>query len=210
MTEKIKPLLISCSVLKAEILRLIEQGDLDVDVVFVSKLFHVDYALIEENLRPTIERNMNRSKNGIVLVYGDLCLGPNGEMKQLAAQYGIVKVDALNCTDCLLGGKGKSLTVDPNHELMILSPGMNGFFESVQAKAKKEGVEEEALKSLFNGLRGIVLLDTLDQAEEDRKAAEKIPTGLAILETKRIGLEGLKQVLTEALTLSRQKLQKQT
>jgi len=37
-----------------------------------------------------------------VLVYGDFWLGPNGEMKQLLAEYGLVKVDDLNCLDFLL------------------------------------------------------------------------------------------------------------
>jgi hypothetical protein len=44
-----------------------------------------------------------------VVVYGDLCLGFNGEMNVLMADYDVVKVDALNCIDCLLGGRGNLL-----------------------------------------------------------------------------------------------------
>jgi hypothetical protein len=199
MTEKTKPCIVSCSVLKAEIQKLVKQGDLDADLVFVSKYFHVDYSLIEENLRKTIQQNLPCSPQGIILVYGDLCLGPNNEMKKLAEEYGIVKVDALNCVDCLLGGKGKSLQVDPKHELMLMNPGMTGFFENIKEKARQEGVDEEALKGLFSGLKGIVLLDTLGESSKNREELEKLYTGLTILETKTVGLDDLKQVILEAI-----------
>lgn len=205
MTGKTKPCIISCSVLKAEIQKLVKQGDLDADLVFVSKYFHVDYSLIEENLRKTIQQNLPRSPQGIILVYGDLCLGPNNEMKKLAEEYGIVKVDALNCVDCLLGGKGKSLQVDPKHELMLMNPGMTGFFENIKEKARQEGVDEEALKGLFSGLKGIVLLDTLGESSKNREELEKLNTGLTILETKTVGLDKLKQVILEAMERNRQK-----
>jgi hypothetical protein len=104
LNEKVKPCLVSCSVLKEEIERLVKQGGLDADLVFVSKYFHVDYAVLEKNLRRVVENSLSRSHGGIVLVYGDLCLGPNDEMKKLTEEYGLVKVDALNCIDCLLGG----------------------------------------------------------------------------------------------------------
>ncbi len=199
MVPKTKPCVISCSVLQAELERLVEQGDLDVDLVFVSKYFHVDFGMLEENLRPVIQENLPNSPAGLVLVYGDLCLGANGEMKQLAKEYGIIKVDAHNCVDCLLGGKGKISQVDPNHELMVFSPGMVEFFEGVRQKAREEGIDENVLKSLFSGLKGIVLLDTLGQAKANRAEIEKMDTGLPILETKFVGLENLKQVMAEAL-----------
>ena len=50
MTEKAKPCLVSCSVLREEIEKLVKQGDLTVESVFVSKYFHVDYAQLEKNL----------------------------------------------------------------------------------------------------------------------------------------------------------------
>ena len=137
-------------------------------------------------------------------MYWDLCLGPNEEMKQLAAEYGIVKVDALNCTDCLLGGKGKVSEADPNHELLILSPGfVTGFFDNVKETAQREGIDEELLKSLFNGLKGIVFLDSLGDGEKSREEIEKMKTGLPILEMKAIGLENLKQVLLDAMEQNR-------
>jgi hypothetical protein len=208
MTQRTKICLISCSALKEELKMLVNRGDLDVDLVFVSKYFHVDFGLIEKNLRRTIEKTLPRYPAGTVLVYGDLCLGLNEEMKSLAEEYGLVKVDALNCTDCVLGGKGKSADADPNHELLILNPGLTDFFENVRAKAQQEGLDENAFKGLFSGLKGIVLLDTLGRLDKDKAALEKIDTGLVTLDIRTIGLGKLKDVITEAIEKNRKKQHK--
>jgi len=197
--EKTKPCLISCSVLKDEIERLKRKGDLDSDVVYVSKLFHVDYGILEKNLRRTIERTLPKVSGNPVLVYGDLCLGPNGEMKLLAQEYGLAKIDALNCIDCLVGGKGKIDEVDPYHELMFFDPGMIEFFQVMRKKLKQEGMDEEALQNMFSGIKGIVLLDTLGEVEKCKKEIENLHSGLEILEVKQVGLENLKLVLTDAI-----------
>jgi hypothetical protein len=194
-----KPCLISCSVLIDEINQLKKQGKLDADVVYVSKMFHVDYTILETNLRRVIEKTLPRISGKPVLIYGDLCLGPNGEMKQLAAEYGMVKVDALNCVDCLLGGKGKVNEADPNHDLMFFDPGMIDFFRDAREKLKKEGMDDDALKNMFSGIRGIVLLDTLRNAEKCKADIEALSTGLQILEVKTVGLENLQAVLLEAM-----------
>jgi hypothetical protein len=136
----------------------------------------------------------------VTLVYGDLCLGPNGEMKQLAKEHGIAKIDALNCVDCLLGGKGKIEEADPNHEFMFMDPGMIEFFQDAQNKLRKEGIDEEALKGLFAGIKGIVLLDTMDEAEKNKAELEGLNTGLIVLKTEKVGLGHLKVVVLEAMT----------
>jgi len=197
-----KPCLISCSVLKSEIEQLQRQGVLDFDVVYVSKMFHVDYGLLEKNLRKTIERTLPKVSKKPVLVYGDLCLGPNDEMKQLAQEYGLAKINALNCVDCLLGGKGKIDEVDPHHELMFFDPGMIEFFRIAQKKLKQEGMDEDAMRNMFNGIKGIVLLDTLGKVEKCKAEIENLKTGLAILEVKVVGLENLRLVLAEAINHS--------
>src|SRR4030066_2561533 len=153
MEQKTKPCIVSCSVLKDEIEKLVRQRDLNADLLFVSKYFHVDYAEIEKHLRPVIERALKRYPGNVILVYGDLCLGMYNEMKKLAEEYGIVKIDALNCIDCQLGGKGKFLEADPHHDLMFLSPGMTDFFSHARELMRREGVDEDSLKQLFNGLR---------------------------------------------------------
>jgi len=35
-------------------------------------------------------------------------------MKKLAHEFGVAKVDAVNCIDCQLGGKGAYLKLTPN------------------------------------------------------------------------------------------------
>jgi len=202
---KAKPCLVSCSVLKEELEKLVKQGDLDVDLVFVSKYFHVDYAVLERNLRKVVEKSLSHSPAGLIIVYGDLCLGPNDEMRKLTKDYGVVKVDALNCVDCLLGGKGKVLEADPDHDLLFLYPGMIGFFSHFKEKAQQENIDEEAFNKLFNGLKGIALLDTLGEPEKTKAEIEKLNTGLKVLETKTIGLDKLKQLLLEVIERNKQK-----
>ena len=203
--KEAKQCLISCSVLKDEIQQLLYQGNLDVDVVFISKYFHVDYRLLEKNLRRTIQRTLLHLAEKPVLVYGDLCLGPNDEMKQLTDEYGLVKVDALNCVDCLLGGKGKIEEADPNHELMFFDPGMIEFFQDAKKKLKQKGITEDMLKNMFSGIKGIILLDTLGNAEKYRAEIEELETGLAVLETKEVGIGNLKHLIIDAIQRNKQK-----
>ena len=199
MGEKVKVCLVSCSVLKEESEQLIKQGSLDAELVFVSKYFHVDYEVLEKNLRKVLEQTLKRFHGKVVLVYGDLCLGQNNEMKKLAEEYGVVKVDAVNCIDCQLGGKGKFLEADPEHNLMFLGPGMIGFFKRMKEKMRDEGVDEAAFANLFSGIKGIVLLDTCGNADKCKDELEKSGIGLRVLETRKIGLENVKQVLLEAI-----------
>lgn len=206
MGEQTKSCLVSCSVLKEEIEKLVKNGALDVELVFVSKYFHVDYTLLEKNLRQVVEKTLRRFPGRVMLVYGDLCLGQNNEMKHLADEYGVVKVDALNCIDCLLGGKGKFLDDDPNHDLLFLGPGMIGFFSHFREKMKRENIDEETIANLFAGLSGIVILDTLGEPNKNEEDTIKLQTGLDIVETRKIGLENLKQVLFEAIERNSQKI----
>jgi Protein of unknown function (DUF1638) len=198
-SQKAKTCLVSCSVLKEEIKQLVKQGDLDVDLVFVSKYFHVDYAQVEKNLRRVLEETQRRFKGNIVLVYGDLCLGPNGEMQKFAQESGVVKVDAVNCIDCMLGGKGKFLEADPDHNLLFLGPGMTEFFKHFKEKMRQEHVSEDDIKNIFTGLRGIVFLDTLGDKENAANEVTSLDTGLPILEIRAVGLDGLKQLIGESI-----------
>ena len=204
VSEKEKPCLVSCSALKAEIQELVKRGDLDADLVFVSKFFHGDYALLEKNLREVLKRTLSRFSGRVILVYGDLCLGPNNEMKELAEEYGVTKVDAVNCIDCLLGGKGKFFDVDPTHKLLLLDPGMIDFYKHLKNKALKEGIDEDIFRQFFSGLKGILLFDTLGEVEKNLEEIDKLNFGLSVLETKRIGPHNLKLVISEAIERSNQ------
>ncbi len=199
MKQKQKVCLVACSVLKEEIQQLINQGKLNAEAVYVSKFFHIDYAAVENNVRKVLEQTQKRFKGKIVLVYGDLCLGQDNEMKKLAEEYGIAKVDAVNCIDCQLGGKGKFFEADPEHNLMFMGPGMVGFFKHAKEMMLKEGVDETAFAKMFNGIKGIVLLDTCGDAEKCVIDIKESGMNLAILETRRIGLDNVKRVILDAI-----------
>jgi hypothetical protein len=199
MASKPSVCVVSCSVLKRELLQLKTQGKLDAELVFVSKNFHVDYGLLETNLRRMLEHTKKRFNGKIVLVYGDLCLGPDGEMKKLAAEYGVVKVDAVNCVDCQLGGKGAVNTADPDHNLMFMGPGMIEFFQDMKPRLMQQGVDEEAFANMFSGIKGFVVLDTCGDCE---KLAEKmLAAGLKtkVLETRKVGADGVLHVVEAAI-----------
>jgi hypothetical protein len=191
--------LVSCSVLREELEQLVKKGDIDAELVFVSKFFHVDYSQLEKNLRKVIEQTHKRFKGKIVLVYGDLCLGQDDEMKKLAQEYNIEKVDAVNCIDCQLGRKGKSLDADPEHNLMFMGPGMIGFFKHAKEMMRKEGVDDATFANMFGGIKGAVILDTCNNAEKCKEELEKSGIGLRVLETRKVGLENVKRVVLDAI-----------
>jgi len=199
VNKKSKVCLVSCSVLKEEIQQLIKQKSIDAEVVYVSKFFHIDYVAVEQNLRKVLEQTLKRFKGKVVLVYGDLCLGQDNEMKKLAQEYGITKVDAVNCIDCQLGGKGKFFEADPEHNLMFMGPGMIGFFKHAKEQMLKEGVDEAAFLNMFGGIKGFVLLNTCGNADRMREDLEKSGLNVMVLETKEVGLEGVKQVILDAI-----------
>ena len=199
MNEKPKVCLVSCSVLREELELLVKQGSLDADLVFVSKFFHIDYVTLDNNLRKVLEQTLKIFKGKVVLVYGDLCLGQDNEMKKLAQEYGIVKVDAVNCIDCQLGGKGKFFEADPRHNLMFMGPGMIGFFKHAKEQMIKEGIDEAAFAGIFGGIEGVVILDTCDNAEKCREDLEKSGMNLRILEVRKIGIDNVRQVILDAI-----------
>ncbi len=199
MDEKPKVCLVSCSVLREELEQLVKQGSLNAELVFVSKFFHIDYDTLENNLRKVLEKTLKRFNGKVALVYGDLCLGQDNEMKKLAREFGVAKIDAVNCIDCQLGGKGKFFEVDPEHNLMFMGPGMMGFFKHAKERMLKEGVDEATFANMFSGLKGIIILDTCGNAEKIREDVEKSGMGLEILETRQIGLENVKQVISDAI-----------
>jgi hypothetical protein len=199
LKEKSEVCLVACSVLKEEIQQLQKQGSLNVDVVFVSKFFHIDYVALENNLRKVLEQTQKRFKGKIVLVYGDLCLGQNEEMKKLTKEYEISKIDAVNCIDCQLGGNGKFFEADPEHNLMFMGPGMIGFFKHAKDQMLKEGVDEAAFANMFSGIKGIVLLDTCGDSEKCLQDLKDSGMNLKILETRKIGLDNVKTVILDAI-----------
>ena len=199
MSEKPKICIVSCSVLKDELKQLVKEGKLDARLVFVSKFFHVDYEALEKNLRKVLKYTVESFKGKVVLVYGDLCLGQNDEMKSVAKDYGVAKIDAVNCIDCQLGGKGAFFEADPEHNLMLMGPGMIEFFKHAKETMLKEGADEAAFTGLFNGIKGFVILDTCGNTEKMKKELEEAGLGVPILEIRKVGLENIRRVVFDAI-----------
>ncbi|MCL2642285.1 MAG: DUF1638 domain-containing protein [Candidatus Bathyarchaeota archaeon] len=192
--------LVSCSVLEPELNYLIKTGKLDVDLVFINKNFHVDYSLIEQNIRKTLKSTLKRYPGKVVLVYGDLCLGPDNEMNQLAKEYGVVKIEALNCIDCQLGGKGKFETADPEHKLMFMSVGMIDFFKDIKTQLAMQGVFDEVVfQKMFSNIEGFIILDTVNNSEECLCELEKLNIGVKVIEIRKIGVENVCSIVLEAM-----------
>jgi hypothetical protein len=191
-----KPYLICCSVLKDEIekLSLIE----DYNIVFLGMTLHSDCDLLEQKLKKVITDCAEKSFGKVILVYGDYCLGPNDKMNKLARKYNAIKVDALNCIDCLLGGKGNFLKLDPESKMIFLSPGWIKYFDYYLKSTSKE--DQGLFTELFGGLEGIVLLDTLGNLKDYEDLITNFVdiTGLKILQTKKIDTRKLKNLILRA------------
>lgn len=193
---KTKPYLICCSVLKDEIekLSLIE----DYNIVFLGMTLHSDCDLLEKKLKKVLTDCAEKSFGKVTLVYGDYCLGSNDKMKKLARKYNARKVDALNCIDCLLGGKGNFFKLDPESKMIFLSPGWIKYFDYYLKSTSKEA--QEFFIKLFGGLEGIILLDTLGNLKDYEDPIKNFvdTTGLKIIKTRKIDTRNLKNLIMRA------------
>lgn len=192
-----KPLLISCGILQPEIQALISCEDIRAEAVFLSKYLHVDYRKLHKALKASLHKHDERRP---VVVYGDVCLGFNGEMKALMIECDAVKVDALNCIDCLLGGQGKLLEMDPDHRMFFLTPAFLAFSESIVSRSRQEN------RIRFKMLEGIIVVDSLGDMARHWSRVEHFSeqTGLPVIEHVTVGLTGLKTVIEEALQRTHQ------
>ena len=129
-----------------------------------------------------------------MLVYGDLCLGQDNEMKKLADEYGIAKVAAVNCVDCQLGGIGKVDTAGPII-LMFLGPEMIEFFRALKLKLRQKGLDEASLVDMFRDIKGAVLLDTRGDGDKLVDALKKVGLPLRVLEIRIIGCDNVLRVV---------------
>lgn len=197
--------MISCGILKREIQKLVADGSLAVKPVFLDAGLHVDYAKLEKVLTGTLEAWSKGGSNKIVVVYGDLC---HPRIKKIVEKYsGAVKVDALNCIDCLLGGHERLYHLDPNGDHFYLSPGWmpsnlrkNTYFGEVFDWSK------ENIKEMFKDLTGLIVVDSLEDPDEFKADIEEFSSnsGLTVKQTKTVGVTELKTLILEAI----KKLQK--
>jgi len=200
LPSKSRPLLISCGILQKEIEKLIEEHSLDVEPYFLDAGLHVVYSELEKELTSALEESTEHAPNGIIVVYGDLC---HPRIKKIVKKYSnAVKVDALNCIDCLLGGQGTLLQADPNCDHFYLFPGWmpsnlkkNVWFREI-FDWNMEGVKEQ-----FRHLAGVIVIDSLENLDEFKNDIEEFSqhTGLQVKNRKTVGLNGLKTVIDEAI-----------
>ena len=207
MPKQSRPILISCGIVRKEIQKLIDEKLLDVEPYFLDAGLHVVYAELEKELASALEKHAEHAQNGIIVVYGDMC---HPRIKKIVKKHdNAVKVDALNCIDCLLGGHKKLLEADPKGSHFILSPGWMPSNLKKCARFREifdwnmEGITEQ-----FEHLAGLIIIDSLDNLDELKIDIEEfsIHTGLKVKDTKAVGLAGLKAVIDEAI----KKLQNQT
>jgi len=196
-----KPYLICCGILKKEVEKLIEDNQLPVEPVFLEAGLHVDYDELEEHLTQAIEECSKDSSRGIIVVYGDLC---HPRMKEIISKYdNVVKADALNCIDCLLGGHGKLSEIDPNLEHFYLSPGWMPSQLKVNPRFNPifYGWSPEEIKKQFSKLKGILLFDSLEDLDEFKDEIEEFSNyiGLPIVGKKLSGLDRLKNFILETI-----------
>lgn len=190
---KNKPYLVSCGVFKDEIDRLSLARDYN--IIFLGMDLHLDYTLLKQSLTKVFKNLTRNSSSDIILLYGDYCLGLNGEMNELVKQHGVVKVDALNCIDCFLGGGGSNLKLDPEDKTIFLSPGWIKFFNYHHRTASAE--EQNFFKEMFRGFKGIILLNTLGNLENYKDQIQDFVdfSGLKILGTIKTDDNYLKQLI---------------
>lgn len=200
MPEKSHPILISCGIVQKEIEKLIEQQKLEVEPTFLDAGLHVVYKELEKELETVLKKNIKNADKGIVVLYGDMC---HPRIKKIINKYkNVVKVDALNCIDCLLGGHQNLLKVDSKCSHFYLSP---GWMPSNMKKSPHfreifnweiDGIEEQ-----FEHLDGLIIINSLDNIEEYNDDIEEFShnTGLKVKEIKNVGLNGLRNVIDEAI-----------
>jgi hypothetical protein len=200
LSSKSLPILISCGIVQKEIEKLIEQKKLEVEPTFLDAGLHVVYKELEKELESALEKNKENSDKGIIVLYGDMC---HPRIKKIVNKYkNAVKVNGLNCIDCLLGGHQNLLKVDPKCSHFYLSP---GWMPSNMKKSPHfreifnwdiDGIEEQ-----FEHLDGLIIINSLDNFEEYNNDIEEFShyTRLKVKEIKNVGLDGLKSVIDEAI-----------
>ncbi len=168
-----RPYLVSCGILKKEVEKLIEYSRLPVEPFFLETSLHIDPDELEKQLTQAIEGCSKDSSRGIIVVYGDLC---HPKMKEIIGDYGnVVRVDALNCIDCLLGGHGKLLEIDPNYDYFYLSPGWmpSSLKENPRFKPMFDRLSSGEGRQRFSKLKGILLFDSLENLDEFKDEIEE-------------------------------------
>jgi hypothetical protein len=196
MTSEVPvPLLISCGILREEIHALQAQGRIIAQTHFLSSRLHSHPQHLVRALSAAMAFYRLKFGHRVVVVYGDACIGFNGEMARLVSDYGMTKVLAVNCIDCLLGGCGRLLEIDPDHRYFFLNRAFLQFGRNLFNK------DPDTIREQFRMLSAIVPIDSMGDLavhwDEVRKVSEL--TRLPLKAVLDVGLDGVQKVLVEAI-----------
>ena len=158
MEDHAMPSLIACGIFREEVVHLIEQDALEVKPYFLNPGLHNDPPSLEKALRGLLTKLTQRNAGNVIVLYGEICLGFQNEMAGLVDEFDVVRVNALNCIDCYLGGRSRLLEIDPEHEYFFLNPS----WIELEFGGRDLDCPTAASRREFNMLKGLYLLDTLD------------------------------------------------
>ena len=197
MEDHAMPSLIACGIFREEVVHLIGQDALEVKPYFLNPGLHNDPPSLEKALRGLLTKLTQRNAGNVIVLYGEICLGFQNEMAGLVDEFDVVRVNALNCIDCYLGGRSRLLEIDPEHEYFFLNPS----WIELEFGGRDLDCPTAASRREFNMLKGLYLLDTLDNLVQYEARIQKISqfTNLPVAARENIGLKGLNQVLDHAL-----------
>lgn len=193
------PLLISCGILREEIQALQARGRIIAHTHFLSPRLHSHPQHLSKALCAAMAFFRPKFGQQVVVVYGDACLGFNGEMARLVADFGMTKVSAVNCIDCLLGGHDRLLEIDPEHRFFFLNRAFLQFGRNLFNQ------DPAAVREQFKMLSAIVPVDSMGDltvySEEVQRVSEL--TGLPLEASIDVGLDGVEKVICEAIACFR-------
>jgi hypothetical protein len=194
-----KPCLVCCGILREEIETMIREGSLIAEAYFLDAGLHADFNELKEGLTKAINETSAGGTRPVVVIYGDYC---HPQIKDLVScNKNVVKIDAANCIDCLMGGHGKLLELDPKHEYFYLSPGW--MPSKLRGNKRFGGIfqrDEEATKRQFRKLKGILVFEPFCETAEFRQDLAEFSriTGLPVLEVRKVGVESFRKLILEA------------
>jgi hypothetical protein len=107
----------------------------------------------------------------------------------------MTKVLAVNCIDCLLGGCGRLLEIDPENRYFFLNRAFLQFGRNLFNK------DPATIREQFRMLSAIIHIDSMGDLavhwDEVRQVSEL--TRLPLKEVLDVGLDGVQTVLAEAI-----------
>jgi hypothetical protein len=181
---------LSCGVLRPELEALHRRGQIGGTLEFLDSMLHMRPQTLETALAATLEQSGSEGGR-LVLVYGDCC----SRMLDLARQFRVGRVDAINCAQMLLG-RARYRELMHARSFMLLPEWALRWQEIMQTEL---GLPPTVARDLMRDNRGeLVYLDTgLVPVPREELARCAAYTGLP-WRVEPVGLDHLLALLREA------------